>query len=269
MSLPMIVTVLSLVAYGTGFLYLLKHFLNKSMANPFLLWACLFCGLILHTLVLSADMLTPQGIDYDVFNLISFTSGLMLLLSIVFSMYRPVIFLNLISTPIAALGLLIGAMFSTAGHTITQHSFGVDFHIILSLSAYAILFMATVHAVLIWCQNRELKKKQRHRFWVNLLPSLQTMESLLFDLILIGFALLTAALGLGFFTIENFFGQHLAHKTVFSVISWFLYAELLFGHWKLGWRGNRAIRFTLIAFAVLVIGFIGSKFVLEIILNRV
>lgn len=269
LSLSIILTILASIAYLTGFLYLLKHFMQQSPSNPFLVWATLLTGLIIHTLILGLDMLTPTGINYDVFNLISFTSGLMLLLSIFFSMYRPVLILNMLSTPIALSGLLIGVIFSTPNHTIReQQNIGMDTHIILSLSAYAVLFMATIHAVLIWLQNRELKKKQRNRIWVNLLPSLQTMESLLFDLILIGFILLSAALGFGFFTIDDFFGQHLAHKTVFSIFSWLVYGSLLLGHWKFGWRGKKAIRFTLVGFFLLALGFIGSKFVLEIILMR-
>ncbi|PRV98071.1 cytochrome C assembly family protein [Acinetobacter sp. AR_0276] len=128
--------------------------------------------------------------------------------------------------------------------------------------------MATIHAILIWFQNRELKKKQKKRFWVNLLPPIQAMESLLFDLIITGFILLTIALAFGFLTVDSFFAQHLAHKTVFSIISWIIYGSLLIGHYKLGWRGQKAIRFTLIGFALLAIGFIGSKFVLEMILGR-
>ncbi|HCU40033.1 MAG TPA: cytochrome C assembly protein, partial [Acinetobacter nosocomialis] len=127
---------------------------------------------------------------------------------------------------------------------------------------------ATIHAILIWFQNRELKKKQKKRFWVNLLPPIQAMESLLFDLIITGFILLTIALAFGFLTVDSFFAQHLAHKTVFSIISWIIYGSLLIGHYKLGWRGQKAIRFTLIGFALLAIGFIGSKFVLEMILGR-
>ncbi|TXJ10615.1 MAG: cytochrome C assembly protein [Acinetobacter sp.] len=269
LSLSIILTILAFIAYLTGFLYLLKHFMDKSHSNPFLVWASLLTGLILHAFTLGLDMITPIGINYDVFNLISFTSGLMLLLSIIFSMYRPVLILNLLATPMAMLGLLVGDVLNTPNHVIREQNIAMDIHIILSLSAYAILFMATIHAILIWLQNRELKKKQRHRIWVNLLPSLQTMESLLFDLILIGFVLLSAALTFGFCTIDDFFAQHLAHKTVLSVISWLIYGSLLLGHWKFGWRGKKATLFTLFGFSLLVLGFIGSKFVLEIILMRV
>lgn len=65
------------------------------------------------------------------------------------------------------------------------------------------------------------------------------MESLLFDLIITGFILLTIALAFGFLTVDSFFAQHLAHKTVFSIISWIIYGSLLIGHYKLGWRGQK------------------------------
>jgi ABC-type uncharacterized transport system permease subunit len=94
------------------------------------------------------------------------------------------------------------------------------------------------------------------------------MESLLFDMLIAGFALLTVALGFGFFTVEHFFAQHLAHKTAFSIISWFVYGSLLLGRYKFGWRGQKAIRFTIIGFFLLALGFIGSKFVLEMILSK-
>ena len=128
--------------------------------------------------------------------------------------------------------------------------------------------MATIQAVILWFQNRELKNKQKRRIWVSLLPSFQAMETSLFDMLIAGFALLTVALGFGFFTIENFFGQHLAHKTTFSIVSWFIYGSLLIGHYKFGWRGQKAIRFTIMGFFLLALGFIGSKFVLEMILGR-
>jgi len=185
-----------------------------------------------------------------------------------YSTYRPVLSLNLIGIPVAAFGLILGFCFSKPDQFIEKHSIGLDIHIILSLSAYAVLLMATIQAVLIWFQNRELKKKQKKRIWVNFLPSYQAMESLLFDMLITGFVLLTVALCFGFFTIDDFFAQHLAHKTVFSIVSWFVYGALLIGHYKFGWRGQKAIRFTMIGFFLLAVGFIGSKFVLEMILHR-
>jgi ABC-type uncharacterized transport system permease subunit len=267
-SLPLVYTILALIAYTTSFWYLFMHLMSKRVPNHWFVGVILSLGLLLHAGVLYSDMLTPAGVNYNVFNIMSFTSALMLLLSILFSTYRPVLPLALIGIPVAATGLILGFAFSKHDLFISQNSFGLDLHIILSLSAYAILLMATIHAVLLWFQDRELKNKQKRRVWVNLLPPFQAMESLLFDMLIAGFSLLTLALGFGFFTIDNFFGQHLAHKTAFSIVSWFVYGALLIGHYQFGWRGQKAIRFTIIGFFLLAVGFIGSKFVLEMILNR-
>jgi ABC-type uncharacterized transport system permease subunit len=267
-SLPLVYTILALIAYTTSFWYLFMHLMSKRVPNHWFVGVILSLGLLLHAGVLYNDMLTPAGVNYNVFNIMSFTSALMLLLSILFSTYRPVLPLALIGIPVAATGMILGFAFSKHDLFISQNSFGLDLHIILSLSAYAILLMATIHAVLLWFQDRELKNKQKRRVWVNLLPPFQAMESLLFDMLIAGFSLLTLALGFGFFTIDNFFGQHLAHKTAFSIVSWFVYGALLIGHYQFGWRGQKAIRFTIIGFFLLAVGFIGSKFVLEMILNR-
>lgn len=267
-SLPLVYTILALIAYTTSFWYLFIHLMSKRAPNYWHLGLVSATGLILHSLVLFLDMKTPLGINYNVFNLLSFTSALMLLLSLLYSTYRPVIALNLIGIPVAAFGLILGFSFSDPVSMIKQNTLGLDIHIILSLSAYAVLLMATIHAVLLWFQDRELKNKQKTRVWVNLLPSYQAMETLLFDMLVTGFILLSIALLFGFFTIDDFFGQHLAHKAVFSIVSWFIYGVLLFGHYQFGWRGQKARRFTILGFIILATGFIGSKFVLEMIIGK-
>jgi ABC-type uncharacterized transport system permease subunit len=68
--------------------------------------------------------------------------------------------------------------------------------------------------------------------------------------------------------VENLFAQHLVHKTVLSVLSWLAFGALLVGRWRYGWRGNKAVRWTLAAMALLLLSFFGSKFVLELVLDR-
>lgn len=267
MTANLVYTLFALLSYLAVFCYLFKQLLAKQAPKiPVLALLCVV-GLGLHAIVLWQSMMMPHGINFDVFNMLSFTSLLMLMLSIILSCYRPVLALNLLGIPVAMFGLIVGYSLSRPPQFIEQHSLSLDIHIILSLSAYAVLLMASIQALLLWFQHRELKKKQK-RLWVNLLPPLQAMERLLFDLIIIGFSLLSCALVIGIFTIEDFFGQHLAHKTFFSFFSWGLYAILLWGHYKLGWRGLKAVRMNVIAFGLLALGFIGSKFVLEMILKR-
>ena len=83
-----------------------------------------------------------------------------------------------------------------------------------------------------------------------------------------GFILLGLALATAFLFVDDLLGQHLLHKTVLSVFAWALFGVLLWGRWRRGWRGRTALRWTLAAFALLALGYFGSKLVLELILDR-
>jgi ABC-type uncharacterized transport system permease subunit len=98
------------------------------------------------------------------------------------------------------------------------------------------------------------------------LPALQTMETTLFQLLSTGFFLLTIGLITGFIFLEDMMDQQVAHKTVLSLIAWVVFAILLWGRKKYGWRGKTAIKWTLTGFAFLVMAYIGTKFVLEFLL---
>jgi ABC-type uncharacterized transport system permease subunit len=102
-------------------------------------------------------------------------------------------------------------------------------------------------------------------------PPLLAMESMLFRLIGAGFVLLTATLVSGVFFTELLFGRALRfdHKTVFTIASWLVFAGLLAGRFVFGWRGRTALRWTLAGFVMLLLAYIGSRFVLEVILQRV
>ena len=96
------------------------------------------------------------------------------------------------------------------------------------------------------------------------------MESLLFQIIRLGFILLSITLLSGMLFSEEIFGQPLQfnHKAVFSIASWVIYAALLFGRVRYGWRGMKAIRWTLAGFALLLLAYLGSKFILQVLLGR-
>lgn len=102
---------------------------------------------------------------------------------------------------------------------------------------------------------------------MGLLPPLQTMEALLFELVWAGMLFLTLSIITGFIFIDDFFAQKLSHKTVFSLLSWGIYATLLTGRHFIGWRGNTAIRWVLGGFTALMLAYFGSKLVLEVILH--
>lgn len=105
--------------------------------------------------------------------------------------------------------------------------------------------------------------------FIQLLPPLQTMETLLFEMIWAGLILLSISIVSGLIFLDNIFAQHLVHKSVLSISAWLTFAVLLWGRHQSGWRGITAIRGTLIGFALLLLAYFGSKLVLEIILQRV
>ena len=140
------------------------------------------------------------------------------------------------------------------------------FHILTSIIAYSILALAALQAILLSIQNKFLHAHQPGGF-IRMLPPLREMEVLLFEVILVGFVALTISLGSGMIFLDNMFDQHVAHKTVLSILAWFVFLSLLIGHWKLGWRGRTAIRWTLSGFISLMLAYFGSKFVLEFLLS--
>jgi len=173
--------------------------------------------------------------------------------------------LGVIVFPIAAVLLLV---YANVGHHVAE---GLDWHLQLhawfALLAYATLAIAALLAVMLWLQERALRRRDI-RGWLRALPPLTELETLLFRTIAVGFILLTATLLTGALFVEDFFAQRLIEKTVLSVLSWLAFGALLLGRWRYGWRGTIAVRWTLAAMALLVLAFFGSKFVLEVVLRR-
>ena len=133
--------------------------------------------------------------------------------------------------------------------------------------AYSLLTLASVQAILLAIQDDHLRRRQTGGF-IRALPPLQTMESMLFEMIGAGFVLLTLALISGFAFLEDMFAQHLVHKTVLSTLAWLVFGSLLIGRFRYGWRGKTAIIWTLTGFVILILAYFGSKAVLELVLQR-
>jgi ABC-type uncharacterized transport system permease subunit len=81
-------------------------------------------------------------------------------------------------------------------------------------------------------------------------------------------AALSVAILAGLLFVTDLFAQHLVHKTVLALAAWLIFAVLLFGRWRFGWRGRKAARYTIAGFVVLALAYFGSRFVLETVLGR-
>lgn len=142
-------------------------------------------------------------------------------------------------------------------------------HFIIAMLSYSLFTLAALHAMLMSVAERRLHSGRLTPVFANL-PPLLTMETLLFRLIGIAFILLTLTVSSGVFFSEVLFGQpfRLDHKNVFAIISWLLFGALLFGRFVWGWRGRVALRWTLAGFVALLLAYVGSRFVVEILLGR-
>ena len=149
-------------------------------------------------------------------------------------------------------------------------------HFVVATVSVGLLSLAAMHAMLMSVQDRVLHRQlaiipnSRFAHWLEDLPPLMTMESLLFNLLYVGFALLSLTVFSGLLFSQTLFGKPLMfdHKTIFALVSWFLFAGLLIARWRVGLRGRAAIRWVLSAYTALLLAYVGSRFVVEVILQR-
>jgi ABC-type uncharacterized transport system permease subunit len=225
-------------------------------------------ALLLHLLSLLSGIFTAHGLDLGLFNAASLLFWLAATLAYVASWRVPVQNLLLIIYPLTVVALLCALFLHVPYSPLNNVGHGVAAHILLSVLAYSILAIAAVQSAALGLLINRLKHRRLHGL-VDLMPPLQTMESLLFRLIWTGEVLLGLAILSGAMFLENLFAQHLAHKTVLSIIAWLVFATLLWGRHQLGWRGTTAIKWTMGGFTLLILAYFGSKFVLEVILGPV
>jgi len=255
-------------------LYLISGFLTghslfskqQSKLPRFLPIAIGYLALLSHGLILYQDTILAEGYNLDIFNAFSLVAFVIAAILLISALTKPVENLGIIIFPAAAFTIIFQVRFPGIMLLPDGTNWGLKIHVLISILAYSLLTMASVQAVLLAILDKQLHERKAGTF-VRAMPPLQTMETLLFEMIGVGFALLTAALFSGFYYLEDMFMQHVAHKTVLSILSWIFFAILLWGRVKFGWRGRKAIRWTLGGFVTLMLAYFGSKAVLEILLK--
>ena len=232
-----------------------------------MLLGVVLAALSIHGAALYSAMFTGQGLNMGVFNALSLITWIAVFTTTLAAFLNPVENLGIILLPLAALAILLETLIPVE-HTILPKELGdLKVHILLSLTAYSLLFIAALHALLLAAQDKHLRTRRPGGF-VSALPPLQTMETLLFQMIALGFFLHSLSMVTGLIHVQDMLKQRIAHHTVLSIIAWFIFAVLLWGRWRFGWRGNTAVRWTLGGFIALLLAYIGSKWVLEIILAK-
>ena len=159
--------------------------------------------------------------------------------------------------PLAAFDVLLGTRHLPRDRSCPSQ---IGLHGIISLLAYSTLSVASLVAILMTVQEHALRNHRPLPF-LHALP-LTLTESLLFQLIGVGFILLGLSLVTGVLFVEDLFAQHLVHKTVLTVAAWIVFGILLLARWRLGLRGRRAAWLILAGMLLLLVGYFGVKLIL-------
>lgn len=227
-------------------------------------------ALVLHGMLVYTGVLSDEGLNLGVSNSISLIIWLTVAIYWLASLAVPgLASIQGLWAPVALVAVILQAV--VPSHYLVRHGGDPLFtlHFAIAMLAYSLFIVATMHAVVMLAEQKWLHRGILPPF-LRSLPPLLEMEALLFRILFAAFVLLTLTVVSGLFFSEQVFGKPLqaTHKTVFGIISWLIFGSLLWGRYFRGWRGKRAVYLTLWGFAALLLAYLGSKFVLEIVLHR-
>jgi len=225
--------------------------------------------LALHGYLLMGSLWVGGSLNMGLATALSMILWLTILIYWLAHFFYPLSGLKVLVLPLAAVAAVLPG-FSPGVRSLTQvTSWAFDAHVLVAMLAYSLFTIAALHAGLMSLVEKSLHRATLPRV-LRTLPPLLTMETLLFRIIGVGFVLLTLTLASGFVFSEQIFGKawQFNHKVLFGLISWVVFAVLLTGHRFKGWRGRTAVRWTMSGFAFLLLAYIGTQFVLEVILRR-
>ncbi len=257
---------LAIIFYIVAWSLLLKNALDKSSKQSLAL-ILIAAGIVAHHFSVYFALHSEAGMQLGVFKISSLFMLVITVILALSSLKKPLHNLFLGILPLSILSIVVGLFFSSPITETGTLSGGTVTHILLSILAYSLLTLASLQAVLLAYQNNMLRTKHPSSV-MGFLPPLQTMETLMFELVWGGMVFLTLSMIIGFTIIDDFLGQKLRHKTTFTILSWLIYAILLSGRHVFGWRGISAIRWVLGGFVALMLAYFGSKVVIELILGK-
>ena len=225
--------------------------------------------IVLHGYLLYNTLWFFGALNLGLVHAVSLILWLTVLVYWLANFFYPLASLKALVLPMAAVGVVLPLLFPSTRVMSQATSWVLDAHVLVAMLAYSLFIIAALHAGLMSLVERNLHKARVPGLLKNL-PPLLTMETLLFRIIAAGFVLLTLTLLSGSFFSEQIFGKawQFNHKVLFGFVSWAVFGVLLAGHHFYGWRGRRAVGWTMSGFGFLLLAYIGSKFVLEIILHR-
>lgn len=256
----------AIATYLAATIYLIQRVRSGLQSDAKVLLIFVFVALGFHGIATYLTIFTADNaLRLDIFSFSLMVFWVINLLVMLSGLKKPLHNLYIFLFPLSIVTLLGNALIEHQPNTEAVNA-PLLAHIILSVVSYSLFTIATLQSLLLAYQNHQLKIRRPNGV-IRLLPPLQTMESLLFEVLWIGQISLTLAILTGVIFIEDFLGQQLAHKTFFSFVAWVVFSVLLWGRHKLGWRGNTALRWTLCGFCSLMLAYFGSRFVIDYIIN--
>jgi ABC-type uncharacterized transport system permease subunit len=237
----------------------------KHMDRPWSL-AWVVVAWLLHALVLAWSVLGEQP-HFGFAPALSVTAWLVAAVYAVESQFYPQLETRWALCGFGAVAVLLAFAFPGSALPTTASAW-LPLHLALGVACYGLFGTAVVHAWLMTRAEQRMRTAQGPRDGLPLL----TLERLTYRFVAGGFVLLSATLLIGYLFGDAVYGHGHAwrwdHKTVFSVLSWQTFAILLIGRAAFGWRGKRAVRVLYAGSVFLLLAYVGSRFVMEIILGR-
>ena len=258
-------TIATIIFYFLGIRSQWAKLKEEQLTTDRLGFGLMVIGLITHGFATFFILKGDQGVNLSLLSVTNFGSYLVILFISLISLRLPVVTLSFVATPLAMVIVLFATFLPQDSSKQISIESPLLFHIFASVAAYVALFMATVQSVLLGMQESKLKTHSGSLGY--LVPSLETMERLLIAMLWWGLGLLTVSIFTGFFFLEDIMGQRVAHHVVITTLSWATYVIFFIGRIAFNWRGTLAVRWALVAFSLLVLGYAGSKFVLEYVLS--
>ena len=224
-------------------------------------------GAVLHAAAVYLHWIPLGENMISIFNVLSLCALVIVALQLLsLTQNEPLYPAGLITLPLAALIVAMELTIPAPGNLVPVGSTTLSIHILSAVMAFGVLSIAAVYAFFVALIDYFLRHHTLNRFVQNL-PGLVILERQLFQLITIGFTVLTLTLALGLSFVNDLFAQHLAHKAILALMAWMIFGILLWGRQFRGWRGRLAVGLTLAGVTLLVLAYFGSKFVLELVLG--
>ena len=226
-------------------------------------------AVLVHAALMWGSIAAPEGLDLSLGNAVSVVAGLAAALAWLSGLLATMPAIGTVVLPVAAAASLLPALMMSTHRFPYAAEPWAAIHVAVALVAYALFIVAALQALLLMGLEKRLHRRLPDPT-ADAMPPLLTLERFMFQLVSAGFVLLTVTLATGILFSEQLFGRPFmfTHKSVFSVLGWVTFGGLLWGRRRYGWRGRVALRWILAGTAFVFLAYLGSKFVLEVLLGR-